>query len=143
MNREELERLDDAGMAAWSDHDANAFMDLFADGFVWTDWTMPEPIKTREEGIAYFKAWMTAFPDMQVKTTNRVIGEDAVASEVSWSGTNTGPMSMGGMEIPATNKTAMGRGAYIARAKDGKIVEFNTFPDAAGVMMQLGLMPEM
>ena len=52
-------------------------------------------------------------------------------------------MAMGGMEIPPTGKSAQGRGSYIARVKDGKIVEFRSHPDAAGVMMQLGLMPSM
>lgn len=30
---------------------------------------------------------------------------------------------------------------YIARVRDGKIVEFRSHPDVAGVMMQLGLVP--
>jgi hypothetical protein len=31
LSREEIERLDDQGMAAWDGHDAQAFADLFAD----------------------------------------------------------------------------------------------------------------
>jgi len=37
----------------------------------------------------------------------------------------------------------VGRGSYIGRVKDGKIIEFRSHPDAAGMMMQLGLMPAM
>jgi hypothetical protein len=51
-------------------------------------------------------------------------------------------MVMGGNEIPATNRTVTGRGTYFARVRDGKIVEFSSHPDAAGMMMQLGLMPQ-
>jgi ketosteroid isomerase-like protein len=142
MSREELERVDDQGIAAINSHDADAFLGLFADEFVWQDWTVPEPIRDRVGALQYFNAWMTAFPDFQEKQTHRIVGEDEVAVEVEFTGTNTGPMVMGGNEIPPTNRTVTGRGTYSARIRDGKIVEYRTHPDAAGMMMQLGLMPQ-
>jgi steroid delta-isomerase-like uncharacterized protein len=143
MSREELERLDDQGIAAWNARDADAFLELFSDELVWSDWTQPEPIRDKEGARRYFDSWGTAFPDMQLKVLDRVVGDDAVAAELEFTGTNTGPLRMGGMEIPATNKSVVGRGSYIVRVRDGKIVEFSTHPDAAGIMMQLGLMPQM
>jgi predicted ester cyclase len=142
VSKQELERLDDEGMSAWTAHDANAWVGLFADDFVWHDWTTPEPIRDREAALQYFNGWMQAFPDMRVTTVDRVIGDDAVAAEIEFSGTNSGPLVMGGMELPPTNKSVTGRGSYIARVRDGKIVEFRSHPDAAGMMMQLGLMPQ-
>jgi steroid delta-isomerase-like uncharacterized protein len=143
MSKEELERLDDRGMAAWDSHDADTWVGLFADDFVLRDWTVAEPIRDKDSVRTYFNAWMAAFPDMRVKQTNRVVGEDAVAAEIEFTGTNTGTMVMGGMEMSPTNKAVVGRGSYIARARDGKVVEFSAHPDAAGVMRQLGLMPSM
>ena len=143
MQKAELEALDDRGMAAWSNHDPDAWADMFADEFVYHDWTVPEPIRDKAALRTYFGAWMTAFPDMKVSSVSRVVGDDAVAAEIVFDGTNTGPMVMGGMEMPPTGKSAQGRGSYIARVKDGKIVEFRAHPAAAGVMMQLGLMPSM
>jgi len=143
MSREELERLDDQGMSAWDAHDGEAFVSLFADDFVWNDWTVPEPIRDKQGARAYFDGWITAFPDMRVKQTNRVVGDDAVAAEIEFSGTNTGPMVMAGNQIPPTNKTVTARGSYIARFRDGKVVEFSSHPDVAGMMMQLGFMPSM
>jgi steroid delta-isomerase-like uncharacterized protein len=143
MAREDLERLDDQGMAAWNNHDAEAFVGLFADDFTWYDWTVPEPIRDKDGARQYFNSWMTAFPDMLVKQTIRVVGDDAVAAEIEFNGTNSGPMVMGGNEVPPTNRTVTGRGSYIARVREGKIVEFSSHPDAAGMMMQLGLMPQM
>jgi predicted ester cyclase len=52
-------------------------------------------------------------------------------------------MEMGGKTIPPTNKTVIGRGSYIAFIRNGKIAEFRSHPDAAGIMMQLGLVPPM
>jgi steroid delta-isomerase-like uncharacterized protein len=143
MSKQDLERLDDQGLAAWDSHDAEAFVSMFADEFVWHDWTLPEPIRDREAAKRYFSSWGTAFPDLKTTNVTRVIGDDAVATEVEWIGTNTGPMVMGGNEIPPTNRSVTGRGSYIARFKGGKIIEFRTHPDVAGLMMQLGFMPPM
>lgn len=137
----EIEQIDEQGMAAWDRHDAPAFVALLAADFVWTDLTVPEPMRSRDEARQYMQAWFTAFPDMRVKQTNRVVGQDAVAAEVEFTGTNSGPMTMGGMEIPPTGRSVLGRGSYFARVEDGRIVRFSSHPDVAGVMMQLGLMP--
>jgi len=37
MSKQELERIDDLGMAAWDNHKPDAFADLFADEFVLRD----------------------------------------------------------------------------------------------------------
>jgi steroid delta-isomerase-like uncharacterized protein len=143
MSRAEVERIDDQGIAAWDNHDADAFANLLADDFVWTDLTLPEPMRTKDEARQYAQAWFTAFPDMRIKETNRIVTDDAVAVELEFTGTNTGPMTMAGREIPPTGKTVLGKGAFFARIQDGKIVQFSSHPDVAGLMMQLGFMPQM
>jgi len=142
MSRD-IERIDDQGMAAWDGHDVDAFMNLLADGFIWTDLTLPEPMRTKDQARQYMQAWFTAFPNMRIRQTNRVVSDDAAAAEVEFTGTNTGAMLMAGTEIPPTGKSVVGRGAYFARVEDGKVVQFSSHPDVAGLMMQLGFMPEM
>jgi steroid delta-isomerase-like uncharacterized protein len=142
MTREELERIDDLHMRAWNDQNIDAFLELLADQFVWRDVTLPEPMTTRDAARAYMHGWFTAFPDMRVTVTSRVVGEDAVAAEVEFTGTNSGALSMGGSQIPPTQKTVVGRGAYFVKIRDGRMTEFSTHPDAAGMLGQLGLLPE-
>jgi steroid delta-isomerase-like uncharacterized protein len=143
MSKEEVERIDDQGMAAWQRHDVDAFGEVFAEDVVLTDVSLPEPMRGREAAKTWASGWFTAFPDMNLKQTNRVVSDDSVAGEVEFTGTNSGPMVMGGKEIPPTNKTVIGRGAYFARVRDGKMVEFSAHPDIAGMMMQLGFIPQM
>lgn len=140
MSRRELEQLDERSLAAWDAGDADGFVQMFADDFVWYDWATTEPIRDREAARRYFEGWSTAFPDMKTTGVVRVVGEDAVATEIEWTGTNTGPMAMAGTELPPTNRRVTGRGSYIARVRDGKVVEFRSHPDVAGIMMQLGMM---
>jgi predicted ester cyclase len=79
---------------------------------------------------------------LHARRTNRVVGDDGVAGEIEFTGTNTGPLTLGDMQLPATGKSVVGRGSYLAKFKDGKVVEFHTYPDAAGLMLQLGLLPQ-
>ncbi len=141
MTVDELIALDDRGMAAWDAHDVDGFTALFADDFVYIDDSVPTPMTSSEEIRDYMQAWYTAFPDMRARETNRVVGEDSVACELEFTGTNTGPLEMGGQELPATGREVTGRGTYFAKAKDGRITEFHAHPDVAGMMVQLGMMP--
>ena len=142
MSKEDLERLDDQGLAAWDNHKPDAFVEVLAHDFVVRDLSIPEPLRTRDEVRAYAQSWFTAFPDLQLRQTNRVIGEESVAAEYEFTGTNTGPLAMGGTELPPTGRSVVGRGAYFVKVQDGKVVEFSAHPDSAGLMMQLGLMPQ-
>jgi len=116
---------------------------LFADDFAWYDWTMPEPIRDKAAAKEYFGNWIRAFPDMRTTKVEFVVGDDAVAAEIEWEGTNSGPMMMAGQEIPPTNRKVTGRGSYIAKVEGDKVTEFRSHPDIAGMMMQLGMMPQM
>jgi steroid delta-isomerase-like uncharacterized protein len=102
MTREEIATLDDKGMAAWDSHDTEGFTALFAENFTYTDDSAPQPLRTKDQIRTYMQAWYTTFPDMRATETNRIIGDDAVAAEIEFTGTNTGPLVMGGQEIPAT-----------------------------------------
>jgi steroid delta-isomerase-like uncharacterized protein len=142
MIKEEPERIDDLGMKAWDDHDVDAFLGLLADEFVWRDITVPEPMTTREAARQYMLGWFTAFPDMRLTASNRVVGDDALAAELLFTGTNTGPLQLGAMQVPPTGKSVIRRGSYFVKVQDGRVTEFSTHPDAAGLMLQLGLTPQ-
>jgi steroid delta-isomerase-like uncharacterized protein len=137
--KEELARLDDAGIASWDRHDADAFVDLFADSFEWVDDTQPAPMHSRDEALRYSRSWFTAFPDLHLRETNRIIGDDSIASEVELTGTNRGPLTVGDRQIPPTGRKISSRATVFIRTENGKIREFHTHPDAMGMMAQLGV----
>ena len=141
MNKDELIALDDRGLAAWDSHDVDGFAALFAGDFVYTDDTIPGTLTSGEQVREYMSGWFTAFPDMRLTELSRVVGDDAVAAELEFTGTNSGPLRMGDMELPATGRQITGHGTYFVRADGGKITEFHAHPNAAEMMMQLGLMP--
>jgi steroid delta-isomerase-like uncharacterized protein len=142
MSIEENRRLNEAGLMAWDQHDPEAFVRVFADNAVFSDVSLPEPLRSKDQIRQYVQTWFTAFPDMKTTSSHVVATEDWIATEVEWTGTHSGPLQgpPGMPPVPPTNKKVVGRGAYFAHVQDGKVVEFRAHPDMAGMMMQLGLM---
>jgi steroid delta-isomerase-like uncharacterized protein len=139
MSVKEIEKLDDQGVQAWGKHDPDALVSLFAERFEWSDDTQPQPMHSKEDVRRYIQSWLNAFPDMQVKTINRVVSDDAVGAEVEFTGTNRGPLEIGGRQVPATNKKVKAHVAYFAKVKDNKIVEYHSHPNMMEMMSQLGI----
>ena len=140
MNANDLIKLNEAVIESWNRHDTKKFLTYCDDHIVWRDTAMPEPVKGKEGAAGFFNMWSTAFPDFRIRPLNKVVSEDSIAVEIEFSGTNTGPMKMGDQpEIPATNKKVTNRGCYFARLKNAKFIEVHTYPDLAGMMVQLGL----
>ena len=133
-------QVDDQLMAAWDSRNAETFLKLLADKFVWQDLMFPEPMTAKDQARTYMQAWFAAFPDMRAKQVNRVVSGNWVAAEVEFTGTNNGPLTMGDKQIPPTGKQIKGKGTYFVHVEGEKVVEFRSYPDIAGMMMQLGLM---
>jgi len=136
-------KLDEENFAAWNAHDIDRSLAIYSDDIVWHDVGSPQPMHGKEAVRQYIQAWFSAFPDIKITVTNRLVTEDQVAGELEFTGTNGGPLQFapGMPAIPATGKKANGKATYFVRIKDGKAVEVHTYPDTAGMMMQLGLMP--
>jgi len=139
MERAELEALDDRITGCWDAADPDGFVELLADDFVWYDWTMPEPMRDRDTARTYFASWITAVPDMRTTAKVRIVGDGAIATEIEWTGTQTGPFVTPQGELPPTGATLHGRGVYFAYVRDGRIAEFRSHPDVAGILAQLGV----
>ncbi len=84
-----------------------------------------------------------AFPDLRF-VQERAFGEgDWVAVQGIGIGTHTGPLEApGAPPIPATNRSIRPPFAYVAKVDGGKFAEVNVYFDQAGMMAQLGLMPQ-
>jgi steroid delta-isomerase-like uncharacterized protein len=91
-----------------------------------------------KEGTEVAKAWRAAFPDAKGQIENRIAAGNQAVGEVLWTGTNTG--SLNGM--PPTNKQVRVRAVVIVSEEGGKIVRLRHYIDVAGMLTQLGVMPQ-
>ncbi len=136
-------KLDEEEIAAWNAHDVERALAVFPDEVMWHDISSPQPFPGKDAIRQYLQGWFSAFPDIVITVNNRVVTEDQVAAELGFEGTNTGALQLaaGAPAIPSTGRKVHGKGTYFVRFQDGKPVEVHSYPDAAGMMMQLGLMP--
>lgn len=136
-------KLDEENFAAWNAHDVERSLAIYSDEIVWMDVSSPQPFNGKDAVRQYVQAWFSAFPDIKITVTNRLVTEDRVAGELEFTGTHGGPLQFGpgAPAIPATGKQVNGKATYFVRIKNGKAAEVHTYPDTAGMLMQLGLMP--
>jgi predicted ester cyclase len=90
----------------------------------------------------YNEPFVSAFPDAKVTITNQVESGNTVVSEITYTGTHTGPLPSPQGPVPPTGKRIDLPGCGIARIEAGKIVSFRGYFDQLTLMQQLGLMPE-
>lgn len=97
--------------------------------------------KGKQEILASFKVWKTAFPQANAEVTNQVAEGDQVVSEVTFRGTHTGPLASKMGPIAATNKAIDLKIAIVSSFRNGLIQRERAYFDIAGLMQQLGLAP--
>lgn len=142
MSVQENTRIDEEFIAAWNIHNPDRAIALLSDDATWRDVGSSKPLR-KAEIREYLQNWFTAFPDLKAVVKNRVVTDDQIAAEIEFTGTNTGPLQMmpDTPAIPPTGKKVMSTGTYFVRVRNGKGVEVHNYPDGAGLMKQLGLMP--
>ena len=91
----------------------------------------PEGVKNL---LSYF---LKAFSDIRVTYHDLLEKDDKVVGRYSMTGTHQGEF----MGVGATNKNVSFDGIEIVRVKDGKFAERWAVEDMAGLMGQLGVMP--
>lgn len=136
-------KLDEENFVAWNAHDVDHALSLYADDIVFVDVGSTQAFRGKQAVRQYIQAWFSAFPDMKITVKNRVISDDQLAGEIEFVGTNKGAIALSPdvPPIPATGKKINGKGTYFVHIKNGKAKEVHTYPDLAGMLMQLGLMP--
>ena len=142
MSVQENIKLDEQNIAAWNAHDVDGALAQLSDDIVWQDTGSPQALQGKQAVRAYTQDWFSAWPDLQIKVTNRVVTDDQLAAELEFTGTNTVPLRLApdAPAIPPTGKKVQVKGTYFVRFENGKAVEVRNYPDTAGLMMQLGLM---
>ncbi|HLO16751.1 MAG TPA: ester cyclase [Anaerolineales bacterium] len=91
-----------------------------------------------EGAKAAHQIMLSGFPDFHTRIDDLIAEGDKVVARITMRGTNTGTF----MGLPRTGKRVEFTGIYIARIKDGKIVEHWGEEDSVSLMQQLGMMPK-
>jgi steroid delta-isomerase-like uncharacterized protein len=98
-------------------------------------------VRGHEQIKQYTNVLWNAFPDGAFSIADRVLGDDAAATELVFTGTHRGPLLRPTGEIPPTGRPVTIQSVSVFRFKDGLIASEHAYVDQLGFMTQLGLMP--
>jgi predicted ester cyclase len=87
-------------------------------------------------------AYRRAFPDGRHTFESVLEAGEAVAVELSFVGTQTGPLAGPAGEVPPSGRAVHLRFAEILRVRDGRITSEHIYFDQLDMLGQLGLMPQ-
>ncbi|RDI55966.1 ester cyclase [Nocardia mexicana] len=88
------------------------------------------------------QAFITAFPDMKIDRRNIWRDGDTAIAELTFSGTQTGPLATAQGEVPPSGRAVTFPLVDTFTARDGKVVEHRVYWDNASFLTQLGLLPD-
>ena len=121
-------------VAAWNSHDVEKFTPLFTDDAVYEDVTFGEVNHGSAELRKFAASFFEAVPDMRMELMGSSVENGHGTIEWRLSGTDKG--------VYKTGKKFSIRGASIIDVRGGRISRNLDFYDAAGIMRQVGLLPQ-
>lgn len=95
-------------------------------------------IQGADQVVDAFKGWKKAMPDAKGTVTNAIASGNTATLEITWEGTQTGPMTGPGGTIPASGKRQVTRAAFICTIEGGRIKESHQYFDMMALLQQLG-----
>jgi steroid delta-isomerase-like uncharacterized protein len=123
---------------AFNAGDWERFADTAAPDAVYDEVATGRRFEGREDIVEVNRSWKAAFPDATGTITSISASGDKVTVEVTWEGTQSGPMEGPQGELPPSNKRATVRAVQILEFSDGRIRENRHYFDMLGMLLQLG-----
>ncbi len=125
---------------AWNAHDADGVAACYAEDAVLYDVGLPDSVHGRAAIRDSVAGYLAAFSDLHVDVRKPIVYGNRTAQEFKVTGTNDGEL----MGIPPTGKSATTYGCGTAEfGDDGLIHRAGNFWNAAALLQQLGVSPEM
>jgi len=139
MTDQQLVDAAKAPILAYNDKNWEAVSRAIASDLAYDEIGTHRNLRGAADVIAAWKGWAAAFPDS--KATFEAVhtsGSTVVILEVTWRGTQSGPLRTPSGDIPATGKKIEMRACQIVDVKDGKAQGIRQYLDLATMMAQLG-----
>ncbi len=130
---EQIVAANRATFAAWNAHDAAAVAAVFAEDAVIRDVAPTEPVRGRDAIRERVAGMMSAFPDLELRQLDLVVGENANADRWVFSGTHRGEF----LGLAPPDGASRWRAPPSAASTAGLVVEDVNFWDVPSLLAQL------
>jgi predicted ester cyclase len=93
-----------------------------------------------EQILEIVRGVKVAYPDIKATATKVLTCGNTLVRELTWEGTNSGPMTTSQGTIPPTNRRITFKGVVLLEASDdGRVVAMREYYDRAAIMAQMGI----
>ena len=124
---------------AWNSHDLEEVIGFYAPDYICDDIGQSSPLRGREEMRVMLESYWRAFPDLKFQVISTLADSSRIAILWIGEGTHRGTI----MNIPPTGHRVQVRGVSIIDVENGLIVRGQYIWDLAGMLRQMGLLPEL
>jgi steroid delta-isomerase-like uncharacterized protein len=128
-------------MEAFNRSDWDRFTALCSPDITYIEKGTNRSAKGIDEILGVAHGWKAAFPDIHGNIIARANCGNTAVLEITWTGSNDGPIEMASGTLPATGKSVEFDDAQIYEVENGQIVEFRNYGDFLTMLTQLGVVP--
>lgn len=126
-------------MEAWNSHDAERVTRFYTSDYKGEDVAQATPQRGPEGMREMMARYWNAFPDLHFTTQEVVVQGNRVALVWTARGTHRGRL----MNIPPTGRRIQVQGASLLTVESGRIKRAFYIWDVAGLLREIGLLPEL
>jgi steroid delta-isomerase-like uncharacterized protein len=132
-----------ASIECYNAGDFDRLRSLLADDFYEEELATQRRVKGADARVETAQGWKQAFPDEQGTITGVYTSGNTVAMEITWEGTQSGPMATpDGQELPPSNKRITVKSVQVIETEDGKMKALRTYFDLMTLLQQIGAMDQ-
>ena len=126
-------------LAIWNAHALDQAVGFYALDYEGVDVGAALPHYGPEGARQYISRYLEAIPDLTIAAESLIIQDDRLALAWTARGTHQGKL----MNIPPTDHPVQVQGVSLLTIADGKIKQGTYIWDVAGLLRQIGLLPEL
>jgi steroid delta-isomerase-like uncharacterized protein len=142
MAEQDLIRVARENIDAFSAGDWQRFRATMTPDIVYNELATQRRVEGPDAYLQLARGWKEAFPDGRGAVTNAFVSANTVTLEITWEGTQTGPLTGPAGTIPASGKAMKFRAAGVITIQGEKIKEFNHYFDLMTMLQQIGAAPQ-
>lgn len=128
-------------MEAFNDSNWERFTALCSPDVVYEEKGSNRTTKGVDGILDVAKGWKAAFPDIHGRIWGSAGAGSTAVLEITWTGTNEGPLEAAAGTIPATGKSVEFDDAQVYTVEGGLVTSMRNYGDFLTMLTQLGVIP--
>jgi steroid delta-isomerase-like uncharacterized protein len=141
VGEQDLIKLAKEAVESFNKDDLNRTSALLGTG-VYNEVGTGRKLRGQAEILPALQGWRKAMPDVKGTVTNAVASGNTAVLEVTWEGTQTGPMGGPGGTLPPSGKRQTTPAAWVFEFEGDNIKESRQYFDMMSLMQQIGAIPQ-